>query len=266
MLLGPDADARALQPPDAAALTGAEWSALRRALASAVSAWRGAGLMGMAPGGSEVLAGPGQVFLVEGSAAWQTEGGEATLALGPSLAAGLVCVTLGGEPQPGDGRLSPIDLAVLDVWAREALGKLAALSGIATGAARRVEGDAAGALEQVQWPAVVALVTTPAGDATVVMPSRAIRRASVGDGPRLGDDPRALLEVRVRAEARLHGTEVPLTDLVAAAEGDVLLMGEAARQVVGIYVAGSQVASGRAGVKSGRLAVRIERIENLTRR
>ena len=265
MLLGPDADARALRPPDAAELTGAEWSALRRALASAVSAWRGAGLMGMAPGGAELLAGPGQVFLAEGSVAWQTEGGEATLVLPATLAAGLVCVTLGGEPQPGDGRLSPIDLAVLDVWAREALGKLAALSGIATGAARRVEGDAAGALEQVQWPAVVALVTTPAGDATVVMPAGAIRRVSAG-GPRLGDDPRALLEVRVRAEARLHGTEVPLTDLVAAAEGDVLLMGEAARQVVGIYVAGSQVASGRAGVKSGRLAVRIERIENLTRR
>ena len=55
----------------------------------------------------------------------------------------------------------------------------------------------------------------------------------------------------------LTGASVPLTDLLAATEGDVVLLGTGADRQVELMVAGVSVARGRPGVKSGMMAVKI---------
>ena len=62
---------------------------------------------------------------------------------------------------------------------------------------------------------------------------------------------------RAEREAALDRFCRPLTDLLAATEGDVVLLGTGADRQVELMVAGVSVARGRPGVKSGMMAVKI---------
>ena len=64
-------------------------------------------------------------------------------------------------------------------------------------------------------------------------------------------------------EARLAATQVPIADLLMAAEGDVVLLGTGPDQPVALFAADTRVATGRPGVRSGRMAIRVDRVEGL---
>ena len=81
------------------------------------------------------------------------------------------------------------------------------------GAPERVTSPPSEALAAGAWPALAAEVSSAAGDALIVADLHEVMRALAGDGPRLGDRPEALNDLRVQIEARMPGVDVPLADL-----------------------------------------------------
>ncbi len=262
MLLGRDTPTEPVHLPDAEDLTAAQWRDMRQSVVSATSAWPHAGLMTMRATHTARIESVDELRLTEGSALWLAPRTPALIALPPRLAASLVVLTVGGKPADNeDGPLTELDLAVLDTWTSGALRDALTRLGVdATGISR----IAPGALDEaMQWPALTTTIASAVGEAKLVVGLSVLREAMTPNGPRIGDDPRALLGLQVRAEARLAGADVPLADLLTAGIGDVVVLGEIATQPVGLYVAGREVASGRPGRRGGRAAIHIERVEDL---
>lgn len=257
MLHGPEVGVTPLRPPTADELTQFQRLGLRQVLRAALAAWTGAELMGMQVGEIERATAATRPVAEEGAAAWRTD--ELALVLPRALAAALVCLSVGGQPDPTEGPLSELDLAVLDVWASQALAELAGRLGLEPTAVER--GNALQVLADWRWPAVLAHLPSAAGEALVLIPSSALVPRAGGGGARGSDRLRLLHSVRVPIEVRLAGAQLPLADLIAAGPGDVVLIGRGAEAEVGLYVGGQCTAHGRPGVRSGRLAMRIERLE-----
>jgi flagellar motor switch/type III secretory pathway protein FliN len=262
VLLGPDTQTEPIELPDAEDLTAAQWRDMRQSVVSATSAWPHAGLMTMRAADTARIESADELRLAEGSVLWLAPRAPALIALPPRLAASLVVLTVGGKPADDeDGPLTEVDLAALDIWAAEALRDALARLGLDGAEVRRIAADPLG--EAMQWPALATTVASAVGEAKLVVGLEALRAAMTPTGPRIGDDPHALLGVKVRAEARLAGADVSLTDLLTAGVGDVVVLGEIATQPVGLYVAGHEVASGRPGMRGSHAAVRIEHVEDL---
>jgi len=247
LLLRSDTPTEPIHLPDAEDLTAVQWRRMRESVVSATSAWPHAGLMTMRAAGTARIDSADELQFVS---------------LPPRLAASLVVLTVGGQPADDeDGPLTTLDLAALDIWAGEALRDALARLGLDGGGVRRIEPELL--VEAMQWPALATVVDSAVGEAQLVVGLQALREVMTPPGPRIGDNPRALLGVQVRAEARLAGADVPLANLLTAGIGDVVVLGESATQPVGLYVGGREVASGRPGIRGGQAAVRIEHVEDL---
>jgi flagellar motor switch protein FliM len=70
--------------------------------------------------------------------------------------------------------------------------------------------------------------------------------------------PEHLADVTLELSARLGAADVPLTELLALEEGDVIPLGAPAAEGVTLWVEGHACASARLGNHSGKLAVRID--------
>jgi len=264
VLLEPGTKTEPFAPAEARELSAREWLRLREAVGSTLATWAGASLMGLHVGTWQCAEGPTDLHVAEATTIWTGPDAATLLSLPPTLGAGLVVLTLGGKPSTDEaGPLTSVDLAVLDAWADHALRAVLGRLQMRTTPIERQTVSAAEALERMSWPVVTVTIESPVGDALLVMARDAVRDALQVDGPRLGDDPRALLTVAIQAEARLDGADISLADLLTVGEGDVVVLGESAAQSVGIFVAGQRVANGRAGVQTGRVAVRIESTEDL---
>lgn len=262
MLLGPDTPTEPIELPDATDLTAAQWKAMRQSVVSATSAWPHADLMTMRAANTTRIASADELHLAAGAALWLAPRAPALIALPPRLAACLVVLTVGGKPTADeDGPLTTLDLAVLDTWASETLRDALARLGLDGAEVRRIAPDSLS--ETMQLPALATTVDSAVGEAKLIVGLQALREAMTPTGPRIGDSPHVLLGIRIRAEARLAGADVPLADLLTAGVGDVVVLGEIATQPVGLYVAGREVASGRPGMRGGRAAMRIEHVEDL---
>lgn len=254
MLLGPDAEVTPLRPPAADEPAERQLRELAAALSSALATWGGAGLMGMQLAQVTRASAPDQLCAAAGAVAWRMQA--LGVALPPALAASLVCLSLGGQPDDEGGPLTGLDLAVLDIWARRALGAVAERLELEPGAAER----ASIAEMRAEWPGPTAVAHVPsaAGEALLLLGWDQVARVRGAGGPRLGDHPGLLRGLRVPVEARLGGADLPLADLLAAAEGDVVMLGGQADAAVGLYVGGHRIARGRPGVRSGKMAMKVD--------
>ncbi|MCD6359916.1 MAG: FliM/FliN family flagellar motor switch protein [Armatimonadetes bacterium] len=256
MLLPPGTEVTLLRPPSADELTSRQRRELSEALAAAISSWPGAGLMGMQLRRVAVLS-SADLPSVSGAVAWRSEPPAVTASLAAPLAASLVCLEVGGQPDDGTGPLTGVDMAILDTWARRALDVVMRRLGLEIDEVLRSDSPAEMSPAPSPELALVAEIDSAAGDALVAADWKLVAGAQAGDGSRLGDRRGLFDDVRVEVEARMTGASVPLTDLLAATEGDVVLLGTGADRQVELMVAGVSVARGRPGVKSGMMAVKI---------
>jgi flagellar motor switch/type III secretory pathway protein FliN len=261
VLLSPDAALQPIRLPRADELTRREQQALRRRLRDALAGWLDdaegrVGLhMTLRADGSE------QVPALPEALTYRLQQAPVLISVQPELAAALVCVSLGDSaPREVDAHLTPVDLAVLEVTILPALEALAAaLSLPAGGPLQRLGLGAREAAAQLDGPAVGALLHSPhlAGGGLVLVAQEAVRQALAQPGPSLADDPRPLLQARVTAEARVSGARVPLVEMLAAEAGDVVLLDGPISREIRLFVGDTEVARGRPGARSGRMAVRI---------
>ncbi len=243
-----------LRPPAADTPNTRERARLRARLDGGVGRWRWATELGLRLTAIEAPA------CADGTAllCWRAEAMPLALTLEAEVAAALVCLSLGAEPPDElQTRLSSVDLAVLDVWARHALAAIGmALDGAVTGEVRRVstearadDGDEAMIAAKLAWAG-----ERPAGRLLVGL------EAALGErevGTALGDRPGALLGAPVSLTARIEGPELPLAELLTLGTGDVVLLGRKSAIEVALTAGDVTVARGRPGAQAGRMAVRL---------
>ncbi len=254
MLLEPgEAKIAPFRPPAADAPSARERERLRARLEGAVGRWRWATELGLRVTGLEAACGAD----AGGAICWRADGAPLVLTLEAEPAAALVCLSVGAElPQAPETRLSEVDGAVLDVWARRALTAVgAALDGAVMGEVQRIPAGAAADADQPMVAAMLAWAgERPAGTLLV---GRAPAQAQREPGAALGDRPGALLGAPVRLAARIDGPELPLAELLTLGEGDVVLLGRKAAIEVSLAAGDVTVATGRPGAQGARMAVRL---------
>jgi len=254
LLLEPgEARIERFRPPAADAPSARERERLRGRIEGAVGRWRWATELGLRVTGLEAPARPDAGAAV----CWRAEAAPLVLMLEAEPAAALVCLSVGAEPPSRpETRLSAVDVAVLDLWARRALAAVGtALDGAVTGEVQRVS---VGVRADGDEPMIAATLAwageRPAGRLLVgPAPARGEREPRAA----LGDRPGALLGAPVRLGARIDGPELPLAELLTLGKGDVVLLGRKTAVEVALDAGDVTVATGRPGSQGGRMAVRL---------
>lgn len=254
MLVDPgEARVERFRPPAADAPSARERERLRARLEGAVGRWRWATELGLRIAGLEA---PSRAN-AGGAICWRAEAAPLALMLEAEPAAALVCLNVGAElPEAPQTRLSEVDAAVLDLWARRALTAVgAALDGALTGEVRRL---AAGEAAHGDQPLIAATLAW-AGERSAgsLLAGAALAQRQSEPGVALGARPEALLDAPVRLGARIDGPELPLAELLTLSEGDVVLLGRKTAIEVALAAADVTVATGRPGAQGGRMAVRL---------
>jgi flagellar motor switch/type III secretory pathway protein FliN len=258
VLVDADANVAAFRPPPVTALSDEECRKLRATLAGVVESWRGGIETGLRvprihqPGEDEGCGHEGDLWFRAGAA-------PIALALSPAAAAAILCVNLGAPmPDEPDGALSEIDLRLLDAWAERAVSELAgALAGGPPGEVLRRTSPPPDIIGQ-QKPQVRAELTF-AGEmrAGEIHLAADLARRRWGASARLGDSPEVLLQARLDVGAAIAAEPVPLPDLLALEEGDVLLLGPKNSVEAELVAGETVVAAGRPGARMGMRALRV---------
>jgi len=260
VLLDADRPVEPFRPPGLDELSAAERAGLRSRLTGAVDGWRWATELGLRLTSLDQAAegpSPGDAAI-----AYVAHDAPLALAVEPEPAVAVVCLSLGGSPPTGPSpALSAVDLAVLDLWARGALGGIArALDVPAGGEARRLRSGERPAPPDA-GPLLAASLSwagdRPAG--WLLIPARLGRREPDAGGPTLGEAPAALLEAPVALAAHIDGPALPLSELLTLEPGDLVLLGRKSSVEVTLGVADTTLAAGRPGAQGDRMAVRITR-------
>ncbi|MEA3402464.1 MAG: FliM/FliN family flagellar motor C-terminal domain-containing protein [Armatimonadota bacterium] len=259
VLMDPDTPVEPFRPRPVEDLSSAEWSRLRSRLAGAVAGWRRSTETGLRL--DEMRRVAGEPPSPEG--VWYVAGGvPLALCLDRTLSAALVCLSLGSPPpdEPQD-KLTETDLAVLDVWAREAVPEVAGALDASAGPPTRVTAAEAAELMRGEEPLAVGDLRWASGrPGGAVVVARALARSDAeADGRALADYPDALLRAPVAVDAVVAGPELPLAELLSLEAGDVVLLGLKSEVQVTLSVGGTAAAVGRPGVQGGKMAVRITR-------
>jgi len=263
----PTGRAEAFRPPRADELSERDWARLRSGLTAAVDGLDGTIETGLrlAEISREARDEP---HVADGEIWYEATGVPLALALRPEMAAALVCVSLGSpapdQPAPD---LSDVDLAVLDVWARQALQAIAASFQVATGVGARRRAGPSEELAQGDRGCVAADLAW-AGDrpAGSILLSRQLVCADEPTGPALAETPELLLGAPVTVCATIDGPRLPLVELLGLEVGDVVLLGPKGELEVSLAVGSLPIATGRPGARSERMAVRLTRIAVLLHR
>jgi len=258
VLLDDHASIRLFRPPAVEALTARERSRLRDRLEGGVARWRWATELGLRVTALDQV-GAGSRADDDQLVGWCARLQPLALWLHPELAAAIVCLSVGAPlPRQPQSRLTEVDLAVLDLWAHQALGVLgSALDEPLIGEVDHID-QHAGASCGDKKPMVLAELTwageRPAGALLIASrPARFTRET----GPTLGDFPEVLAQAPVTLDARLDGPRLALADLLTLGCGDVVLLGRKAAVEVGLFAGDTMVARGRPGARGSRMAVRL---------
>ncbi len=256
-----------LSLPRAEEPTQREWGRLQEYLEAAMQGWEAAAKAGLMVERLLRADRPEELPAMPGAVTYRLTGAPVFLALQPELAAALVCLRLGADlpGEPGTA-LTAVDLAVLDTAVSPCLAAMASALEIGAGVtAERLEMGPREAVSRLAAAVVGALLRSPRvrGRGIVLVTQQAMREAFAGPGPRLAENPGALMAARVEAQARMRGACVPLAELLMAEVGDVVMLGGSADKEVGLYVGDAELAKGRPGARDGRMAVRITDVTSL---
>lgn len=257
MLLDDQASVKPFRPPAVETLTLRERSHLRDRLEGGVARWRWATELGLRVTALDQDAGSGAGD--DRLVGWYARLQPVALWLHAEPAAAIVCLSVGAPlPRQLQSRLTAVDLAVLDLWARQALGALVTvLDESPVGEVARID-QHAGALWDDEEPMMRAKLTW-AGEraAGVIAVGSRLARSPRETGPTLGDFPGVLAQAPVTLEARLDGPRLALADLLTLQCGDVVLLGKKTAVEVGFYTGDMIIARGRPGARGSRMAVRL---------
>lgn len=195
-----------------------------------------------------------EATVADGLVWYEAGSGEVALGLEPGFAVAMVCRSLGAPLREDVPReLSEVDLAVLDVWAREALTILA--QAVMDGAAptvRRVQSPS------LQGAIAVAELYWASGRSAGTIALSCDLADDREQGRSLAQAPGLLADVAVRLEATIGGPRLHLAEVIDLEPGDAVRLGQKGDVMVTLSAGGRIVASGRPGVQDRCLAVRVQ--------